>query len=676
MTDSSALIKSPEQGSQASSSLPRTLSRESILDSLKLILAGAKLSDVLTTVTRLIEAQSPGMLCSIFLLEEDGLHLRYAAAPNLPEAYQAATDGMVIGPNIGSCGRAAFLRQPVFTSDILSDPNWTNFRVVAASAGLRAAWSSPIISHDSRVLGTFGMYYREVRHPEPADIKLIQYASSIAGIAIERERSQTVLTNAFQEVKKSERQLQQTVDAIPQTVVVLGSDGSIEYANRTVLDYTGLSADDLMASDFRPKVFHSEDMERLRETRRLGFSRGLPWENELRVRRKDGQYRWFLIRYSPLVDDHGHVVRWCAAGTDIDKRKRDEERLREENLALREEIDHSSMFEEIVGSSAPLRKTLSQVSKVAPTDSTVLILGETGTGKELIATAIHKRSNRSSRPLIRVNCAAIPPSLIASELFGHEKGAFTGAIQRRLGRFESADGGTIFLDEIGDLPAETQIALLRVLQERQFERAGSSKPIFVDVRVVAATNRDLEAAVAAGTFREDLFYRLNVFPIRVPSLRERKSDIPLLVEYLVERYAKRIGKKISRIKRKTLNLFQAYDWPGNVRELQNVIERAVILCEEETFSIDETWLRRKSDQTRDSVLPRSGVLAEDEREFANRERKVIEAALQACRGRVSGPSGAAAKLGIPHQTLESKIVRLGIDKRRFASPPTRRRASK
>jgi formate hydrogenlyase transcriptional activator len=363
------------------------------------------------------------------------------------------------------------------------------------------------------------MYYREVRYPEPSDIELIQYASSIAGIAIERERSQIVLTNAFEEVKKSERQLQQTVDAIPQTIVVLGSDGSIEYANRTVLDYTGLSADDLMGSDFRLKVFHSEDMERLRETRRLGFSRGLPWENEIRVRRKDGQYRWFLIRYNPLVDDHGHVVRWCAAGTDIDKRKRDEERLREENLALREEIDHSSMFEEIVGSSEPLRRVLSQVSKVAPTDSTVLILGETGTGKELIAAAIHKRSNRSSRPFVRVNCAAIPPSLIASELFGHEKGAFTGAIQRRLGRFESADGGTIFLDEIGDLPAETQIALLRVLQEREFERAGSSKPIFVDVRVVAATNRDLEAAVASGTFRQDLFYRLNVFPLRVPSLR-------------------------------------------------------------------------------------------------------------------------------------------------------------
>jgi PAS domain S-box-containing protein len=674
MADPSVLTKTPGHPSQTLSSPQETHANESILDSLKLILAGASLDDVLTTVARLIEAQCPGMLCSIFLLEEDGLHLRYAASPNLPDAYRVATDGMLIGPNAGSCGRAAFLREPVFASDILSDPNWVGLRNIAASAGFRAAWSSPIMSQDSRVLGTFGMYYREARYPEPPDIELIRHASSIAGIAIERDRSQMELTKAFEKVKKSERQLQQTVDAIPQTIVVLGPDGSIEYANRTVLDYTGLSADGLMGSDFRPRVFHPEDMKRLRETRRLGFSRGLPWENELRVRGKDGQYRWFLIRYSPLVDDHGHVVRWCAAGTDIDKRKRDEEKLREENLALREEIDHSSMFEEIVGSSEPLRRVLSQVSKVAPTDSTVLILGETGTGKELIAAAIHKRSNRSSRPFVRVNCAAIPPSLIASELFGHEKGAFTGAIQRRLGRFESADGGTIFLDEIGDLPAETQIALLRVLQEREFERAGSSTPIFVDVRVVAATNRNLETAVKSGAFREDLFYRLNVFPIRVPSLRERKSDIPLLVEYLVERYAKRIGKKISRIKKRTLDLFRGYDWPGNIRELQNVIERAVILSEEDIFSIDETWLRKKSEQSGESVLLRSGVLAEDEKEFAGRERKIIEAALEACRGRISGPSGAAAKLGIPHQTLESKIARLGIDKRRFTSSPAKRKA--
>jgi formate hydrogenlyase transcriptional activator len=255
--------------------------------------------------------------------------------------------------------------------------------------------------------------------------------------------------------------------------------------------------------------------------------------------------------------------------------------------------------------------------------------------------------------------------LIASELFGHEKGAFTGALQRRAGRFESADGGTIFLDEIGELPPETQIALLRVLQEREFERVGSSHPISVDVRVLAATNRDLEAAVAAGTFRQDLFYRVNVFPIRVPALRERKDDIPLLVEYLVERYAKRAGKRISHVKKKTLDLFQAYDWPGNIRELQNVVERAVILCDRETFSVDETWLPRKSNQLSGRPVPRAGVLAEDKKEFLDGERKAIEAALEECQGRVSGPRGAAAKLGVHRQTLDSKLSSLGIDKRRF-----------
>jgi formate hydrogenlyase transcriptional activator len=316
------------------------------------------------------------------------------------------------------------------------------------------------------------------------------------------------------------------------------------------------------------------------------------------------------------------------------------------------------------------------MDKVAPTDSTVLISGETGTGKELIASAIHKRSKRSAKAFIRVNCAAIPPSLIASELFGHEKGAFTGAVQRRVGRFESADGGTIFLDEIGELSPEVQIALLRVLQEREFERVGNSQPISVDVRVLAATNRNLEAAVSAGTFREDLFYRLNVFPIRVPSLRERKDDIPLLVEYLVERYAKRAGKRISHIKKKTLDLLQAYDWPGNIRELQNVVERAVILCDGETFSVDDVWLQRKSTELSGPLqVSRAGTLAADKIEFADRERKAIEAALAECQGRVSGPHGAAAKLGIPHQTLESKIVNLGIDKSRFKALRSKRRSA-
>src|SRR5437867_914602 len=296
-------------------------------------------------------------------------------------------------------------------------------------------------------------------------------------------------------LREEERELRRITDAIPQTIVIQDPDGTPTYTNQPVLDYTGLTMEDVITSDFRARIFQPEDLERLRDERRAALTRGLPFEIEQRALRKDGQYRWFLIRYNPFRDEQGCLVRWYATGTDIEERKQAEERVRKENLALREEIDHSSMFEEIVGSSPALRTVLAHVAKVAPVESTVLILGETGTGKELIARAIHKRSKRASRAFIRVNCAAIPPSLLASELFGHEKGAFTGALQRRLGRFELADGGTLFLDEIGDLPAETQIALLRVLQEREFERVGGSRAIAVDVRVIAATNRDLKAAV-------------------------------------------------------------------------------------------------------------------------------------------------------------------------------------
>src|SRR5262252_6066899 len=464
-----------------------------------------------------------------------------------------------------------------------------------------------------------------------------------------------------EKLRQDEMELRLITDAIAQTIIVLAPDGTAIYANQSMLDFSGLTMEAVRAPDFRTRFFHPEDVERLRDERQQALSKGVPFENEQRARRKDGLYRWFLIHYKPLRNEQGQIIRWYATGTDIEDRKQDEERMRSENLALREEIDRASMFEEIVGSSEPLHTVLRQVARVAPMDSTVLILGETGVGKELIARAIHKRSNRATRAFIRVNCAAIPPSLIASELFGHEKGAFTGATQRRLGRFESANGGTIFLDEIGDLPAETQIALLRVLQEREVERVGSSQPISVDVRVVAATNSDLRAAVAAGTFREDLFYRLNVFPIQIPSLRERVDDIPLLVEYLIERYAKKAGKKFKTITKRTLDLFRAYDWPGNIRELQNVVERAVILSDGETFSVDETWLKRESSQEshRQSMLA-SGLSRDTER-----ERALIEAALAESRGRVSGPAGAASKLGIPRQTLESKIRSLGIDKHRF-----------
>ena len=459
-------------------------------------------------------------------------------------------------------------------------------------------------------------------------------------------------------LREDERELRRITDAIPQTIVIQDPDGTPVYANQAVLDYTGLTMEDVITSDFRARIFHPEDLERLREERRAALARGLPFEIEQRALRKDGQYRWFLIRYNPFRDEQGRLVRWYATGTDIDDRKRTEDRVRNENVALREDIVRSSMFEEIVGSSEALRQVLAQVSKVAPTDSTVLILGETGTGKELIARAIHNRSKRSARAFIRVNCAAISPSLIASELFGHEKGSFTGALQRHLGRFESADGGTIFLDEVGDLPPETQVALLRVLQEREFERVGGSQTVSVDVRVLAATNRDLSAAVAEGTFRQDLFYRLNVFPIRIPALRERVDDIPLLVGYLIDRYAQKAGKKIRNINKKTLDLFQAYDWPGNIRELQNVIERAVILCDGETFSVDEAWLTRVAPKSAATSVPLVANLV-------GREKEMVETALREAKGVVGGPTGAAAKLGIPRQTLESKIRKLGINRHRF-----------
>jgi len=317
------------------------------------------------------------------------------------------------------------------------------------------------------------------------------------------------------------------------------------------------------------------------------------------------------------------------------------------------------MFEEIVGTSPALQTVLSLVSKVAATDSTVLITGETGTGKELVARAIHRRSQRSSFAFVSVNCAAIPRDLIASELFGHEKGSFTGATQRRLGRFELAERGTIFLDEVGELPAETQIALLRVLQEHEFERVGGAGTIRTDVRVIAATNRDLAAAIGAGLFRSDLFYRLNVFPIEMPPLRERRGDIPMLVEYFIDRYARKAGKTFQAVNKNSLDLLQSYPWPGNIRELQNVIERSVIVCETENFSVDESWLSRQPSVT----VPSAGV--KPLRRLPSQEKEIIEAALSESGGRVYGPSGAAAKLGTPRSTLEHKIRSLKIDKNRY-----------
>ncbi len=421
---------------------------------------------------------------------------------------------------------------------------------------------------------------------------------------------------------------------------------------------------------------HPEDKARVQEQIDRASRGGGDSDFEYRLLMPDGSVKYVHVAAHAVRDELGQVE-FVGALTDVteyhesreelqkafDEIRNLKDQLYKENLALRQEIDQSSMFEEIIGSSEALRRVLVHVAKVAPTDSTVMITGETGTGKELIARAIHKRSHRSTRAFVRLNCAAIPPSLVASELFGHEKGAFTGATQRRLGRFELAEGGTLFLDEIGELPAETQIALLRVLQEREIERVGGGQPIPVNVRVLAATNRDLQAAVDAGTFRQDLFYRLNVFPIRMPSLRERMEDIPLFVEYLTERYANKAGKNIRGIKKRTLEMFQAYDWPGNIRELQNVVERAVILCEGDTLSVDESWLRREC--PRSSVAIGSVAARGLGRLDVDQEKEMIESALAECRGRVSGPAGAAARLGIPRSTLESRIRSLGINKHRF-----------
>ena len=468
---------------------------------------------------------------------------------------------------------------------------------------------------------------------------------------------------AEERIRRQEAEFRQILDLAPQQVRVYGPGGERLYANRIALDYYGVSLEEWQQTtglSFRSSVFvHPDDRERATRDFDANRSSGSAYESELRVRGADGNYRWFLARHNPLHDDKGQVKRWYVGLTDIDERKRTEERLQQENGALREEIDKASMFEEIVGTSPALKSVLSRISKVAPSDSTVLITGETGTGKELVARAIHRRSDRASRAFVSVNCAAIPRDLVASELFGHERGAFTGALQRRIGRFELAEGGTLFLDEVGELAADTQVALLRALQEREFERVGGRQSIRVDVRVIAATNRDLTAAVASGIFRQDLYYRLNVFPIEVPPLRERRKDIPLLVGYFIDRYARKAGRNIKSVDQKTLQLLQSYPWPGNIRELQNVIERSIIVCETEKLSVDESWL---SQQPHDRRLGFGLYLSEM---LAAKETEVIEEALRESQGRVFGPSGAAAKLGIARSTLESKIRSLNINKKRF-----------
>ena len=493
----------------------------------------------------------------------------------------------------------------------------------------------------------------------PARMAILKLLASEAATSMEN-------TRLYRDLQEREARVRRLVDSNIVGVLIWDLDGQIREANDAFLDMLRYGRDDLVSggvrwSDLTPAEWREGDERATADLRSTGTVQ--PYEKEFF--RKDGSRVPVLIG-GALFDAQGNDG--VAFALDLSEQKRDEAEIRalkdqlyRENLALRDEVDRAFMFEEIVGSSKTLKNALSRIARVAPTDSTVFISGETGTGKELIARAVHKRSRRSARAFVSVNCAALAPTLISSELFGHERGAFTGATQRRLGRFELADGGTIFLDEVGELLPETQVALLRVLQEREFERVGGTQPIRIDVRVIAATNRDLGAAVANGSFRQDLFYRLNVFPIEVPPLRERQDDILMLVEYFVHRYATRAGKTIRSIDKKTLDLLQAYDWPGNIRELQNVIERSVILSSSEVFAVDESWLSKQSVRPRHPGLPRRPRLKARPRS----ERETIEAALAACRGRVAGSSGAAAKLGVPPSTLDNRIKALNINKAQF-----------
>jgi PAS domain S-box-containing protein len=522
-------------------------------------------------------------------------------------------------------------------------------------------------------------YVHVVANAVQGDIGDLEYVGAVTDVTATRQ--------AELQLRQSVQSLRLTLESLPGLVWTMLPNGTVDFCNERILNYCGKSLDELQDLTC---VWHPDEIEAKVKQLKHFLSAGTPNKDEFRLLRFDGVYRWHECRVQPMRDESGEIIRWYGLLWDIDERKQVEEekwkaldeikelreKLYQENLALKEEIDQASMFEEIVGCSDSLRQVLVQVTRVAPTDSTVLITGETGTGKELIARAIHNRSRRSDRPFVRVNCAAIPQSLIASELFGHEKGAFTGAIQRRLGRFELANGGTILLDEVGDLPAETQVTLLRVLQEREIERVGGSQLIPVDVRVLAATHRSVRALIETGSFRQDLFYRLNVFPIHVPSLRERVDDIPLLMEYLIERYARKAGKEIRKVSGKAIELFRSYNWPGNIRELQNVIERAIVLSNDDTFRVDENWLRQL-DGT--SYLPgRSGEGLEAHSQSMRvtpergmrridvvQQKELIEAALARSGGRVAGSHGAAAMLGIPRQTLDSKIVSLGIVKDQF-----------
>jgi PAS domain S-box-containing protein len=555
-------------------------------------------------------------------------------------------------------------------------------------------------AEDERVMGSLGQFassaYQAVVSIDDLKFQVAEREQAETELRKLTDRLETIVRVRTEELEQGNRQLVEARSRLADEKLAL-ERSEVYLAEAQRLTHTGAWAFDPSAPErsywsleyyriygFDPakdqprrsavlERIHPDDRSHLDRVFNEAIQNSTDFEEDHRIVIPDGTTKHLHVVVHPVVNEAGEVVEFVGTSMDVTEQHRNraaleqafeeiqtlKDQLYKENLALRDEVDRASMFEEIVGTSTALQRVLSRIAKVAPTDSTVFITGETGTGKELIARAVHKRSRRSERAFVSVNCSAMAPSLIQSELFGHEKGAFTGATQRRLGRFELADGGTIFLDEIGELPPDIQVALLRVLQEREIERVGGTRPVKIDVRIIAATNRDLKVATDRGAFRPDLFYRLNVFPIEVPPLRERKDDILMLLEYFVKRYSNRAGKNFRSIDKNTLELFQAYEWPGNIRELQNVIERSVIVSSSGVLSVDESWLSKESSRTG------SGVRTSPVERNGRSEQEMIEAALAETRGRVSGPSGAAAKLGIPPSTLESRIKALKIRKSHF-----------
>lgn len=678
-------------------------SSESVLNILKLILAGSELSDLLTIIAQLVESQGSGTLCTIWLPDADGKQLSCVAAPSLP-GFAAHVGPTRIGPSGASCGTAVYRREPIYVADILRESLWDDYRDLFSPYGIRAVWSRPLFTREGEVLGTFAILYREVRDPGAVDLELIEHASHIAGIAIERDLHERVLRH------ESDR-LRLLLEVTDSTVSKLSLPGLVEALSTNLLsvtrcDFCALLLPDADSGELRVttlynpeargslsdgtiipihgsicgKAFwtgrtqHFNHFEEVRDDpesfgnsvgRRFYqrvMAEGLISGCDLPLIGRSGVVGVLaVLKRSEKAFDREEVIflerlaRQVAIAVEnaleYGKAIKDRDKETKQRLYLEEEI--RAQCGAIVGESPALKATLQLVSVVAPTDSSVLILGETGTGKELIARAIHDLSARRERAFVKLNCAAIPLGLLESELFGHEKGAFTGAVAQKVGRFELANKGTLFLDEVGDIPLELQAKLLRVLQEREFERLGSNRTHKVDVRLIAATHRDLPGMVKQSTFREDLYYRLKVFPINVPALRQRTEDIPKLVRHFTELYARRMNKPIDEIPPGTMEALVRYPWPGNVRELQNFIERAVILSPHSVLRAPTAELE-PSQALKKTNVPMTGL--------EEVERDHIVRALEASDWVVGGCHGAAERLGMKRTSLAYRMRKLRISR--------------